>query len=146
VQTHTYIFLEKVRTQRRPSSWPGTEINGQQLDYNIRREVVNDSRYTNVFDDALLDIPTISIVTDIDHLFDPGTGIYVNAVEHGSDWERPTSVELINPDGTPGFQIDAGLRIRGGWSRNDSNPKHAFRLFFREEYGYKKLKYPLFEH
>ncbi len=35
----------------------------------------------------------------------------------GQTWERPVSVELIHPDGTDGFQIDAGLRIRGGYSR-----------------------------
>ena len=51
---------------------------------------------------------------------------------------------MIHPDETEGFQIDAGLRIRGGYSRSDSNPKHAFRLFFRSEYGTPKLKYPLF--
>ncbi|MHC4587479.1 MAG: CotH kinase family protein, partial [Planctomycetota bacterium] len=54
------------------------------------------------------------------------------------------SVELLNPDGSKGFQINAGLRIRGGFSRSDNNPKHAFRLFFRAEYGQAKLRFPLF--
>ncbi|MEP0841744.1 MAG: lamin tail domain-containing protein, partial [Phycisphaerae bacterium] len=43
------------------------------------------------------------------------------------------------------FQINAGLRIRGGYSRSGDNPKHAFRLFFRWEYGEGKLHFPLFE-
>ena len=64
-------------------------------------------------------------------MFDPASGIYANAYQQGKDWERPASLELINPDGTAGFQIDAGLRIRGGYSRSGDNPKHAFRLFFR---------------
>jgi hypothetical protein len=51
---------------------------------------------------------------------------------------------LIYPDGMDGFQINCGVRIRGGWSRNDSNPKRAFRWFFRSEYGNAKLRYPLF--
>ena len=54
------------------------------------------------------------------------------------------SVELINPDGSDGFQIDAGLRIRGGYSRTGNNPKHAFRLFFRPDYGASKLRFALF--
>ena len=95
-------------------------------------------------DDALLSVPTISFVTDLDNLFNSSTGIYVNAQQDGRDWERPTSVELIYPDGSEGFQIDAGLRIRGGYGRQGSNPKHAFRLFFRSEYGSGKLNYPLF--
>jgi len=68
----------------------------------------------------------------------------VNATGHGLGWERECSAELINPDGTPGFNVNAGLRIRGGWSRHDDFPKHAFRLFFREKYGNDKLRYPLF--
>ncbi|NIN36173.1 MAG: hypothetical protein GTO60_14180, partial [Gammaproteobacteria bacterium] len=107
-------------------------------------DVVNDSRYRGQIKDALLAIPTISLVTDLENLFDPSIGIYVNARQDGIDWERPTSVELINPDGSEGFQIDAGLRIRGAFSRSGSNPKHAFRLLFRTEYGAARLQYPLF--
>src|SRR5690606_35781034 len=71
-------------------------------------------------------------------------GIYTNAQNHGSAWERPVSLELLQPDGSEGFQINAGLRVRGGYSRSSSNPKHAFRLFFRNEYGAGKLDFPLF--
>ncbi|HSR87540.1 MAG TPA: lamin tail domain-containing protein, partial [Pontiella sp.] len=87
----------------------------------------------------------ISITTDHANLYDPSVGIYVNATQHGLAWERPASAELINPDGSKGFQINAGLRIRGGYSRNSFFKKHAFRLFFRSEYGEGKLRYPLFE-
>ena len=60
-------------------------------------------------------------------------------------WERPASVELIDPNGAEdGFMVNAGLRIRGGYSRNDFNPKHGFRLYFRGEYGAGHLEYPLF--
>jgi hypothetical protein len=40
--------------------------------------------------------------------------------------------------------VNAGLRVRGGYSRSGSNPKHAFRLFFRSEYGDSSLDYPVF--
>jgi len=146
VITHSYIFLDKVLTQTYPGGdWPEYMVNDQGLDYDMDSRVVNDSRYNKDMIDAFKDIPTFSLVTDNDNLFDPQTGIYVNALYHGMEWERPVSVELINPDGSTGFQINAGLRIRGGWSRHGYNPKHAFRLFFREEeYGHAKLKFPLF--
>jgi hypothetical protein len=143
--TRTFIFIEKVRTQNYPGGeWPAGSVNGQTIDLNIDTRVVNDPQYTSLIDDALLDVPSISLVSDIDNLFDPVTGIYVNADGHGIDWERECNAELINPDGTAGFNIDAGLRIRGGWSRHDYFPKHAFRLFFRQEYGSAKLNFPLF--
>ena len=51
---------------------------------------------------------------------------------------------MIAPDGSDDFQVNAGLRIRGGFSRSGNNPKHAFRLFFRSEYGDGSLNFPLF--
>ncbi|HDR67553.1 MAG TPA: T9SS type A sorting domain-containing protein, partial [Bacteroidaceae bacterium] len=107
-------------------------------------QVCNHSLYKNKIVAALTDIPTFSMVMDLKDLFDPATGIYVNATQHGKEWERPCSVELIYPDGTDGFQINCGVRIRGGYSRNPTCPKRAFRWFFRKEYGEGKLKYPLF--
>ncbi len=150
IETRTYIFISDVvlqspSGQRPSSSWPSSSVNGQVIDYGMDPDVVNDARYSNLIEDALLAIPTISLVTSLKNLFDPGTGIYVHAGNEGTSWERPVSVELLNPDGSNGFQINAGLRIRGGYSRQNANPKHAFRLFFRPEYGQAKLKYPLFE-
>ena len=68
----------------------------------------------------------------------------MNALQHGEAWERPASVEMIETNNTMVFSVNAGLRIRGGYSRNAWNPKHAFRLFFSNDYGKKKLKYPIF--
>jgi len=149
VETHTYLFVSDVIAQspnhERPGlGWPAGSVNGQTIDYGMDPDVVNDPQYRNLMDDALLAIPSISLVTDLDNLFHSQTGIYVNARSEGRSWERPVSVELIRPDGGRGFQIDAGFRIRGGFSRSSGNPKHSFRLFFRSEYGASKLRYPLF--
>ncbi|MBA7511576.1 hypothetical protein ES705_03572 [subsurface metagenome] len=142
----TYIFLDDVRTQSYPGgNWPNTDINGQIIDYDMDPDVVNDAMYSSLIDDALLDIPTLSVITDNASLFDPAIGIYVNAEGHGMEWERECTVELIHPDGADGFNVNAGLRIRGGWSRHSDFPKHAFRLFFRSDYGDPKLDYPLFD-
>ncbi len=143
--TRTYIFPEKVRTQKWPGgTWPNNDINGQLIDLEMDPEVVGDPLYASQLTGSLLGIPSVSIVTDNRNLFDPASGIYVNAKGHGLGWEKECNVELIYPDGQEGFNINAGLRIRGGYSRNDEFPKHAFRLFFREKYGYDKLRYPLF--
>jgi hypothetical protein len=155
-RTQTYIFLDDVKRQSSDSQkpgpkWPDPFIQSdnygskQAIDYGMDSNVVNDQRYRDVIDDALLAIPSISLVTNLDHLFDSKAGIYVNALQDGRAWERPSSVELIHPDGSEGFQINAGIRIRGGYGRRGSNPKHAFRLFFRSEYGASRLRYPLFD-
>ena len=149
IDTQTYLFLDDIAVQSADASalapeWPSGPVNGQVFDYAMDPDVVNDPTYADQIEDALLDIPSISIVTDPDNLFDAGSGIYVNALNDGAAWERETSVELINPDGTDGFQINGGIRIRGGMSRMAANPKHSFRLFFRSEYGTARLKYELF--
>jgi hypothetical protein len=141
----TYIFIDKVKTQGMPGGgWPSGNVNGQIIDLPMDSKIVNDPAYADLIDDALLDIPSISVITGPENLFDPASGIYVNAEGHGINWEKECSVELIQPDGSAGFNVNAGLRIRGGWSRHDEYPKHAFRLFFREKYGNDKLYFPLF--
>jgi hypothetical protein len=149
VATATYLFtgdvIRQSSTGQRPGSdWPSGSVNGQSINYGMDPDVVNDPRYSEQMDDALRALPSFSLVTDVSHLFDPSDGIFVHAQSDGIDWERPVSIELLHPDGTSGFQIDGGLRIRGGFSRSGNNPKHAFRLFFRTEYGDGLLRYPLF--
>ena len=148
VDTQTYLFLSDVIQQspneETPAGFPTGPVNGQDLDYGMDPDVVNDPIYGPQLIDALKAIPTFSVTTDAANLFDPSSGIYVNPFGSGTAWERPASIELINPDGSQGFQANAGLRIRGGFSRSPDNPKHAMRLFFREQYGDATLNYPLF--
>ncbi|MBN1781374.1 CotH kinase family protein [bacterium] len=152
VKTHTYIFADRVVELSPDHLKPGpgwidensSRWGSQNMNYGMDPQVCDNSLYKDKITDALLDIPSFSMVMDLKDLFDPQSGIYVNALEHGEEWERPCSVELIYPDGTDGFQINCGVRIRGGWSRINTNPKRAFRWFFRKEYGETKLEYPLF--
>jgi hypothetical protein len=164
VETHTYIFPAEVKFQSdispeltpywpdqtyEPCTYPSNLIDWMRSDYQlidlgVDPEVVTKEEYFPVFEEALLDIPTLSLVTDPENLFDPSAGIYINSVWPGIEWERPGSIELINSSGD-GFQSNAGIRIRGGWSSSGVCAKHAFRLFFRKEYGNGKLEYPLFE-
>ena len=86
---------------------------------------------------------TMSVVMNLDDLFGP-SGIYANPRSDGRQFERPASLELINPDGSTGFQTNAGIRIRGGFSRDPGNPKHAFRFFFRSDhYNYARKGIPI---
>ncbi|MEZ5303272.1 MAG: lamin tail domain-containing protein [Verrucomicrobiales bacterium] len=156
--TQTYIFALGVTGQQpanaTASGWPAGNVNGQQFNYGMRLDNIgpgNSAIPAAEVAEALQTIPTVSIVTDIENLVDPTIGLYVNADVRGDQFERPASMELIfppdyiDPDGnTDGFQIDFGLRIRGGASRGDSFFKHSFRCFFRREYGAGKLRYRLF--
>ncbi|MFT5110564.1 MAG: hypothetical protein ACI9UA_006220, partial [Pseudoalteromonas tetraodonis] len=158
VDTQTYLFSADVALQSSASTiasgWPSSSVNGQVFDYgmNLDRIGPDSSSYTvPEIASSLESIPTVSLVTDFDNLVGSTSGIYVNAQNRGRGWERPVSAELIYPEGyvdpdgnTDGFQIDAGLRIRGGFSRNPQFFKHGFRLFFRGEYGDSKLRFPLF--
>ena len=154
VDTETYLFLGDVVQQsplgQVPANFPVSGTNGQTMDYGMDPDIVNSPTWGAQVQAALEALPTLSIVTDSKNLFDPSTGIYVNAGQDGLAWERPTSLELINspdaqdPNGITDFQIDAGIRIRGGFSRSGGDPKHSFRFFFRSDYGASKLDYPLF--
>jgi hypothetical protein len=149
VVTHTYIFPADVLTQSPtgvpPPGWPSS-WGSNSVDYGMDPNIVNVSPWAEALPDALLSIPTISLVLPLNSLFHSSTGIYANATQDGIAWERATSVELLNPEGDPAkqFQINAGLRIRGGFSRAPANPKHSFRMIFRSGYGQSRLDYPLF--
>ncbi|MCA9216537.1 MAG: chitobiase/beta-hexosaminidase C-terminal domain-containing protein, partial [Planctomycetales bacterium] len=148
VHTASYMMIDDILTQSSsaPTGWPrSTSISGQTLNYGMDRDIVNSPTWGPQLEEALKQVPSFSIVMDIDDLLGSSRGIYTHASNRGSAWERPISVELIDPLGLQeGFTENAGVRIRGGFSRTGSNPKHSFRLFFREEYGAAKLNYPLF--
>ncbi|MEZ5303389.1 MAG: chitobiase/beta-hexosaminidase C-terminal domain-containing protein [Verrucomicrobiales bacterium] len=76
---------------------------------------------------ALLSLPSLSITTP-------------SAINGNT--EVGCSLEMVFPDGTPGFQEDCGVKNYGGAFTNF--PKKNFRLYFRGEYGATKLDYPLF--
>ena len=152
VDTHTYLFPEDVICQA--ANWPATRTpptyfpatwGANAVDYGMDPNVVSNYSLAE-WKEALKQVPSLCLVSEMKNLFDASTGIYANASGHGLDWERPGSIELLDPaSAAPGrFQENCGLRIRGGYSRNAEYVKHAFRVFFRREYGAPKLAYPLF--
>lgn len=151
--TQTYVFSQQVLGQTvadaTAKGWPSASVNGQVFNYGMDPNVI--ASFTNQdMLTSLQSMPSVSLVTDMANLVSPTTGIYVNADQQGGAWERPASMELIfppgyvDPDGNAkGFQINAGLRIRGGASRGDGFYKHALRLFFDNDYD-GDLNYKLF--
>lgn len=148
VTTVTWLFLEDILRQSTTPSygWPADRaVNNHRMEYGMNQTILaNDG--TRLRQAMTNSIPTISLVTDLKNLFSAQTGIYVNPGNDGFAWERPMSVELIDPvhGAASEFHIDAGIRIRGAFSRSVDNPKHSFRLFFRSDYGDGALKFPLF--
>ena len=163
IDTVSYIFPSQViRQPARPEGWPthykakvnpffariagegAIDEKGVIVKYAMASPETLDAQPEEL-EGALLALPSISIVTDRRHFFDSETGIHVKPEGRGRKWERPVSVELIDPQGRePGFQVDAGIRVRGGHSRSAACQKHGYRLYFRKDYGPGELDYPLF--
>jgi hypothetical protein len=139
IRTRTFLFLADV--VRQPSKPPGfPAVWGSALaDYEMDPEILGELAPGQLAQ-ALRSLPTMSIVMDANDLFG-AAGIYVNWSRTGDDWERPCSVELMEPDGSDGFQVNCGIRIRGGAGRRE--PKKSFRLQFTSVYGPGQLRYPL---
>ena len=126
VDTQTYLFTSDIIEQA-----------------NMDPDVVNDPAYNGEIESALQSVRTLSIVTNPDNLFDDSIGILANTGGRGLSWERPVSIEFIDPSNpTASLQTNAGLRMHGNGSRG--SPKNSLRLLFRADYGPKKLNYPLF--
>jgi hypothetical protein len=145
ISTHSFIFPNSVLAQQAPA---GAAAFWQDRNDRVPPDWRMDSRVIanpRQLADALLTLPTISLVTATEGLFGAENGIYVHSLEGGPDKIRPASVEFIYPDGRTGFQRDIGLRIRGGASRFPVfSPKHGFGLIFRKEFGPGELDYPVF--
>ena len=146
VETRSYLFTDDIVDQSTsaPAGWPADNaINEMRAFYGIDPDLSAADKVA--VEQSLLAIPTMSITTDLDNLFDPATGIWTNPRERGTEWEKPVAIELIDPTGAePGFEINGGLRIRGNSSRSPRNFKHSMRLVFSDDYGDGELDYALF--
>ena len=104
------------------------------------------------------ELPVVAIATNPAFLFDEeigiATGICVGneltadppfdpRANFWHEWERPVSLEYYEPDGSPGFRLDAGIRIFGG-AFGRQIPQKAFTVFARNKYGTSEIEYPLF--
>lgn len=104
----------------------------------------------------------------------PGTAVdlnaYNNVVHRGRFTEKPVNMEILRADGTPGPNIEFGLRVSGSnharpryrlanqnrapgaspapndgaWHQTDFTQKPSFNFFFRNDFGGDPLEWPLF--
>lgn len=125
IAAHTYIFPIDVLQQS-----------------DMDADVLASRRGSNSFAPGLLAASTLSISLNPSALFG-SNGIYTKPRNTGILWERPASIEYMDPNNNDAFSIYAGLRIHGADSRNHA--KKAFGLFFRRQYGNGKLHFPLFD-
>ena len=148
VDTQTYIFIDQVIAQGEIKPTGSYVFWTTSMD----PEVTGAPAYSGIMDDALLSIPTMSVVMDWEDLF--GTaGIHRGNNLETEDYEKVCSLELIYPDtpdfmGFAGFQVDCGIRIQGGggrWDEGEYDHKQSFGIRFRREYGEGMLNYPVFE-
>ena len=124
-------------------------------DYEMDPEMTGDSELRPKIIEGLWQLPILSLVSDKENFFsrvndEEKGGIYIytgppvgDATGHG--WTRPASIELFGGPQRHDLTIDCGMRLHGGHGRlAEKNPKHSFRLVFKDEYGPDKLEYPLF--
>ena len=158
IATASYIFPADVLAQPAvPDGYPTTwgeyiTISGTaQADYEMDPELTSDYTYAKHIKDAFYSIPALSIVTDKGNLFNKekneqtgGIYIYTGTSESdGRGWERAASVELMGRNHD--LSVNCALKMHGGMGRYaEKNPKHSFRLTFKDEYGKKTLKYPVY--
>ena len=156
VDTQTYVFLDDVLVQDPlanpnglvyPTTWEGPVP----ADYTLDPEVVsqwddNDPANEDFgIREALLSIPTMSIVMNHDDLWHPSRGLYPDAERSSARY--PGSIEYFDPQTGDTFQYNAGVQIHGGASRDNTRlKKHSFRLIFNPDFGGPgRLNFPLFD-
>ena len=149
----TYIFLDDVLAQARTNVAPASAVgfpndnavNNQEMLYGMEQSIVTGADRDRLLRGFTNSIATLSIVVDPSNLFNSAKGIYVNPRGEGEEWERQIMLEGFDPTGVGAdFAQPAGLRLRGGNSRNTGKPKHSLRFFFRSSYGESSLAQKMF--
>ncbi len=143
VKTATYIFLNNVKNQSNANAYskgfPATWAEGY-ADYEMDPCVLSDSNYGGRFETAMKSIPTISLVTDINNLFNTQNGAYAHPTQ---EIEKPASIEYFDPCTGDDFQVNAGLAVVGSQSAGPAyTSKHSMRIYFKSEYGLSELDFP----
>ena len=132
-------------------------------------KTVTKSYFVGKTKDYYRDMKVISLVTNPYNLFDSDYGIYAvgnsyyrwkasasfdpdmedwrkenptNYNNDGKEWERPACIQVFE-NGELVYEQNLGIRLSGNVSR--SNAQKSIRLYAREEYGDKKLKFEFFD-
>lgn len=160
INTQTYLYLADVLEQDGSGLPPygnwGNHGPDWEVDPAMTHTVIHDADgETFQLADALLDVPTVSLVTDWDYWWSdadgpvladgvtPWLGVYADPVgEHSV--RRPVSMEFFTADGSETFSEDGVISVVGGGIGGTSanrwkSDKLSMRVSFRE-----KLRHPVF--
>jgi hypothetical protein len=149
IDTHSYIFPAQALNQPTkpsgfPTNWVGLDGVNYVADYAMDPVIVTNPAYAPLMTNALLALPSLSIVTVLSNLFDRTNGIYVNPTQ--DDWDRPATAEWLTTNNTTLFKVDCGLSIQGGAIRPlSATRKKSFRMLFKSKFGPSKLDCDLFD-
>lgn len=128
VDTQTYVFVDQVVRQVRPSGFPTS------VSFDMDQAVVNAAAYAGRIRNDLQAIPIMSVVADHARVF--GTGGLLTASQ--GTIEVPGSIEVVFPGGGDD-QVDCGLTPHS-WIQQ----KRSMRVYFRSQYGNDKWRFDLF--
>lgn len=128
VDTQTYIFVDRVLVQTRPTGLPAT------FSYHMDPNVVNSPLYSPRLRSDLLALPSMSVVANSTSVF--GSNGLLTAANGAI--EIPGSLEVMHPDGRDD-QANCGLTPHS-WTQQ----KRSLRIYFRDVYGNDKWRHDLF--
>jgi len=170
VRTHSYIYLDTLLAQPNnppgfPPHWgnnygvntfpPASTVPGYvPADYEMDSDPLRfdpndpgspiDPVKLQRFKSSFSELPAVSLVMNVEDIFGM-TGLYPNAREAANkpNLEKPCSLEMLFPNGSTAFAINAGIDLHGNASRNPlKSPKHGFKLNFRGDFGESTLECP----
>ncbi|HEY2953615.1 MAG TPA: lamin tail domain-containing protein, partial [Verrucomicrobiae bacterium] len=142
-----------------------TSLRAAAFKANLLPSKINTQTYFYNLTTAQRSLPALSLVTDQNNITGPSgiagisggsyangfweavnPGDYYNPIKKGIAWERPVSIEFVQPDNS-GFSALCGIRIHASdyfRPRLHSDSKFSYTLFFRGDYGLGRLHFPWF--
>lgn len=106
------------------------------------------------FIDFETELSVISISLNPHDLWDWDEGIYVmgpnanpsfpfKGANFWMDWEKPANIEFFNKNKNLGFELEADIKIHGGFSR--AKPMKSLRILTSGKYDQSEINYQIFE-
>ena len=134
--------------QTQPPGWGNLTSGDYNMDTTVSKSTATATNHSTSTAQTMLlgmrDIPTISIAMDRAD-FSGSNGIYTNSTNGALEHECSAEFIPASGDTRSDWQINCGIKVQGGASRNPSaSPKHSMNFRFRAEYGAGRLRQPLF--
>ncbi len=137
-------FIDQIQ----PAGWGNLSSGDYNMDTRVSRATAtatdHDGSTAQTMLKGMRDIPTISIAMNRND-FSGGSGIYTNSGNGALEYECSAEYIPASVDTRKDWQINCGIKVQGGASRNPSaSPKHSMNFRFRTQYGPGRLRESLF--